>query len=60
MKRYAVTFVFQTENEEFEDPNVWIHDTLNQVLDSGENIIDFICEEIEPSEPIRHPLDFRT
>ena len=48
MKRYSVTFMFQTENEVLEDPNIWIPDTLKQVLNIGENIIDFICEEIEP------------
>ena len=60
MKRYAVTFMLQIEGDVLEEPNIWIPDTLEQVLNVGENIIDFICEEIEPSEPIRHPLDFRT
>lgn len=51
MKRYAVTFMVEIDDrQDFNtDPSEWIFESIqNQLsIEHNENVIDFICEEIE-------------
>ena len=46
MKRYAVSFMIEIDNDQ--NPGDWIHESISDQLNYfNENLIDFICEEIE-------------
>lgn len=50
MKRFAVSFIIEVNDENGNNPDDWIYSSLEEQLYNYENIVDFICEPIESEE----------